>query len=95
MLGLAREKWKPVEELGEYASKRPHIDRRRIPDPQYYFRGPIKPTLNIGIDLLLLEAAAPHIDHLNPTFVFLLEHDVLGFKVAVDDVVFAEKVQSL
>lgn len=49
--------------------------------------------MDIGVDLLVLEAARAEIDNLNSRFVNLSEQNVLGLEIAMDDVVLSHVVQ--
>jgi len=52
-------------------AKRPHIDSRRIGNPEDYFGRPVEPRLDIGVDALVLEAATPIVDQLYAGFVMV------------------------
>jgi hypothetical protein len=49
--------------------------------------------LDIGVDLLVLEAARAEIDNLNSRFVNLSEQNILRLEIAMDDVVLPHVVQ--
>lgn len=48
--------------------------------------------MDIGIDGLFLETTGTEIDYFDSGFVGLLEQDVLGLKVGMDNLVFVEEV---
>lgn len=83
------------EQLHHYASKRPDVDCTGVRYSKDDFRSPVKPTLNVGVNLLLLVAPTANVDHLDSRFIFVLEHDVLRFKVTVNYSVLSEELQTL
>ena len=69
---LAREKRIPCVELGHDAAEGPHVDGGGVGDTENDLGCPIEATLNVGVDPLVLEAAAPVVDNLDARLVRLL-----------------------
>jgi hypothetical protein len=47
--------------------------------------------LDVGIFLLVLVATTANINNFNTGFVFVFEEDILGFEIAMYDVIFFEE----
>ena len=58
---FSREQGVPNIQFIEDAPKAPHIDGRVVRDPEDDFWCPVKSGLDVGIDLLVLEATAPKV----------------------------------
>lgn len=55
------------------ATETPHIDSLSIGNTEYNLRSSVKPGLNIGVDLLVLKAAAAKVNNLDARLVDLSE----------------------
>ena len=92
-LVLAGEEGVTDVQLVQNAAERPHVDCRAVGNTEDDFWCSVESTLNVGVDLLVLEAATTEIDDFDAGLVDLPEQDVLGLQVAVDDVVLSHVVQ--
>mgnify|MGYP001168752775 CR=1 FL=1 len=88
VLVFARENRHSLIKLYNDASQRPHINGSGVGNAQNYLRSPIVAALNIGVHLFFLIAATANVNYFYSRFVFMLEQDVLGLQVTVDDAVF-------
>lgn len=95
VLTLARKQWVPGPQLPQHAPKRPHIDRRSVPDAQDHLGCPVEPALNVGVELFVLVAAAAQVDQSQARLVGLLQHHVFGLDIAVDYLPAVQKVQGV
>ena len=82
-------------EFADDAAERPDIDGGSVHDAHDDFRCAIVPTLNIGIELFPLEAARSRIDDLNPSFIFLFQQYILGFQIAMNNLMPIQEIQPL
>ena len=65
LLALARKDRESQEEFAENAAHRPNIDRICIGHSDDDLRRSVKPTLDVGVNLVLLEAARTQVDDFN------------------------------
>jgi len=66
VLTLSWEKRIASVELEEDTAKAPHVNGSGVVEPEDDLWRPIEPRLDVGIDLVVAEAAAPKIDDLDP-----------------------------
>ena len=92
-LVLAREQWLPNVQLIEDAAEGPHIDSASVRYAEDDFRSAVEARLDVGVDLLVLEAARAEIDDLDARLVDLSKQNVFRLQIAVHDVVLAHVVQ--
>ena len=64
-LVFTREYWVASVEFSNDAAKGPHVNGSIVRNSQHDLRGPVEPTLNVSINLLVLEAAGTEIDDLD------------------------------
>lgn len=95
LLVLAWEEREPRIQFCQNAAKAPHVDCLRIRNPKNDFGRPVKPRLYVGVNALIEHAARPIVNYLDSRLVRLLEQNVLRLHIAVDDIVFALKLQGL
>ena len=69
---FAREKWVASVKLCHDAAETPHVDGRGVGNTQYDLWRTVEPGLDIGVDTLILEAAAAVVDDLDSRLVWLL-----------------------
>ena len=91
---FAREEWIPDVQLIEDAAKRPHVNRLRVGDPQHDLWRSVKPRLDVGVDLLVLEAPAAEVNDFDSGLVDLAKKDIFRFQIAMDHLVFFHKVKA-
>lgn len=94
-LAFTREDGKAREELDHYAPEGPDIDGRGVANPQNDLWSPVESALDVGVELLVLEAAAANIDDPDAAFILFLQENILGLEVTVDDVVLLEESEGL
>lgn len=54
-------------------------------------RRPIEATLDVGVDLFVFEATAAKVDDFHSAFGRVLEEDILGLEVTVNNAMMAEQ----
>ena len=72
-------------ELVQDAAEGPHVDGRVVGDAHDDLGGTVEPRLDIGVDLFVDEGGTSEVNDLYARLVGLLEQDVLGLQIAVDD----------
>ena len=90
---FTREQRLPNVELVEDTAERPHVDGGWVGNTEHDLRCSIEATLDVGVDLLVLEATWTEVNDFNSWFVNLAEEDVLRFQVTVHDVVLSHVVK--
>ena len=85
VLGRAGEQGQAEEQLNHDAPQRPHVDGGGVGQAEQDLGRPVEPGLDIGVDGLALVARGPEIDDLDDGALEVLEEDVLGLQVAVDE----------
>lgn len=66
-LVLAGEQRVPGQQLGQYAAKTPHVDRKAIPRAEDHLWSSVEARLDVGVHPLVLKAAGAKINHLVET----------------------------
>ena len=90
---FTREQRLPNVELVEDTAERPHVDGGWVRNTEHDLRCSIKATLDVGVDLLVLEATRSEVNDFNSWFVDLAEKDVLRFQVTVHNIVLSHVVK--
>jgi len=80
-------------QLVEDTAETPHVNGCVVWDAQDNFWRSVEPRLNVGVDLLVLEAARTEVDNLNSRFVNLSKQNVLRFEITMDNVMLSHVVQ--
>jgi len=62
--GRAREQRVAGEDLGQDAGQAPHVNRRPVRQPEQHLRRAVEAALDVGVQPLVLEAAAAEVDDL-------------------------------
>ena len=80
------EQGEPSKQLNHDAAKTPHINLLRVgEDTEHDIRSPVKSTLDIGVDNLILQTATAKVSNHNATLVLLLHEDILWLQITMDD----------
>lgn len=77
----------------EDAAKGPHVYGCVVRNSEDDLGCTVEPRLDVGVDLLVFEAAAAKVDDLDARLVDLAQEDILGLQVAMDYIVFSHVVQ--
>ena len=93
LLVFSWEEWLADVELVKDASERPHVDGCSVRDAKNDFRCSVEPTLDVCVDLLVLETTRSEVNDFDARFVDLSQQDIFWFQVAMYDVVFSHVVQ--
>lgn len=64
---LSGQKWIPGQELGEDATEAPHVNGHAILGPEDDFGRSVEPTLNVGVDALVLVTGRAEVNNLKET----------------------------
>mgnify|MGYP007058507940 CR=1 FL=1 len=83
------------EQLDHDAPKGPHVDACSVGNSHDDLRGAIKAGLDVGVDALVLEAAASVVNDFYAWFVWLFQEDVLWLEIAMNNVVVTLELKSL
>lgn len=97
------EQRQPQEKLGRDAAKAPHVDGRRVAEPQQHLGAAVEAALDVAVRGARLKAGRAKVDELQlpqaaAAGAWRREQDVFGLEVAVDDRGLAqhdERVQDL
>ena len=93
LLIFAREEWLAHVELVEDATEGPHVDGCRVLNAKHNLWCTVEATLDISVDLLILEAPRTKVDNFDAGLVNLPQQDIFRFQVTVDDVVLPHIVE--
>lgn len=90
---LAWEEWVADGQLIQDAPERPHVNRRVVGDAKHDFGRTVETRLDVCVDFLVFEASTAKVNDFDAGLVDLAQQNVLGFEVAVHDVVFPHVVE--
>lgn len=90
---LAGENWEPSVQLSQNATQTPDIDCHMIVHTKDNFWGAIETTLNIGVDLFVLEAATTEVDDFDSALRRVPQQDILWLEITVNNTVVAHQLK--
>jgi hypothetical protein len=94
LLIIAREQRLASIEFSEDAPQTPNIHFFGIPDPEDDLWRSVESTLDIGVDLLISEAARSEVDDFDLPAHGVDAKDILRLEIAMDDLVFLQEDQA-
>jgi hypothetical protein len=95
VLVLAAEERVAEVQFCDDASEAPDVDFAIVGQAEDHFGGAVVPALDVGVDGFVLEAAGAEVDDLDARLVHLLQEDVLGLEVGVDDALPVQEVDAV
>lgn len=94
LLVVSWEKWLTCVELSQDASKRPNINFLSVLDSHNDLWRTVETRLNIGVDLLITEAARTKVNNLEVSAHGVSTENILWLEITMNDLMLLQEYQS-
>ena len=86
------EEWLADVEFVQDAAEGPHVNRCSVRDPENDLWRSIEPTLDVCVNLVVLETSRTEVDNFDARFIDLAEENILWLEVTVHDIMLSHVV---